>query len=265
MTNIYQLSSNSFFPTTYDKNAIITFANDSENNLDYKEDELDLAFIFFSEKKMLEKELFFTNKFESNFLANELLENRSQEKNKKIIFVSEKENLEKINNKNNIYRKDAYYKHFKAIFARYIRQKANKLKNICFPYFNQNNFSALSYKYTGNPKDKDNCKFLSFSIKDLLIFGKNEKIKNRQYNNELLINFIEKNQKRAKDKAFYEELIIFLNNTVENELNKFYRNKIEFEKINKDQKCIFFDKYYKCETGQSLLEIDGYIKILKKL
>ena len=44
---------------------------------------------------------------------------------------------------------------------------------------------------------------------------------------------------------------------------KFYRNKTEFESINKDAKCLFFDKYYKNETGISLLEIDGFIKILK--
>ena len=72
--------------------------------------------------------------------------------------------------------------------------QANALKNICFPQFNKNNFASLSYKYTGNPKEKDNFKFLSFKIKDLLILGRDSKIKNRQYNNELLIEYIEKNE-----------------------------------------------------------------------
>ena len=166
-------------------------------------------------------------------------------------------------NNNNVYRKDAYYKHFKSIFARYIKCKANKLKNCCFPNFNKNNFAALAYKYTGNPKEKDNYNFLKFTIKELLILGKNPKNKNRQYNNELLIKYIENHEEIAKDKITYIELINFLNNTVESELMKFYRNKTEFESINKDAKCLFFDKYYKNETGISLLEIDGFIKILK--
>ena len=82
----------------------------------------------------------------------------------------------------------------------------------------------MAYKYAGNPKEKDNYLFLSFKVKDLLFYCKNEKIKNRQYNNELLINYIEKNEKIAKDKKIHYELIKFLNNTVENETINFYKN-----------------------------------------
>ena len=46
-----------------------------------------------------------------------------------------------------MYREDAYYKHFKATFAKYIKNKANKLKNDCFPFYDKNNFSSTSYKY----------------------------------------------------------------------------------------------------------------------
>lgn len=147
--------------------------------------------------------------------------NDENEKNKyKNIFGLKKENLEKniLKKRVYIYRKDAYYKHFKSIFARYIKDKANKLKNICLPHFNKNNFSSIAYKYTGNPKEKDNFHFLSFKVKDLLSYGKDDKIKNRQYNNDLLINYIEKNENIAKDKKVYYELIEFLNCTIENEL-----------------------------------------------
>ena len=167
------------------------------------------------------------------------------------------------NGANYIYRKDAYYKHFKSIFAKYIKDKANNLKNICFPKHNKNNFSALSYKYTGNPKEKDNYKFLFYTIKDLLIIGKNEKIKNRQYNNELLVNYIEKNQINAKDKYIYKELIKFFNSTVEKELIKFYQDEEQFEKLRKDQKCLFYDIYFKKQTGISLLAKNGFIRILR--
>ena len=71
-------------------------------------------------------------------------------------------------------------------------------------------------------------------IKDLLIIGKDEEIKNRQYNNELLIKYIESNRELSIDKNKYEELISCLDETLENELMEFYNNKIEFENINKD-------------------------------
>ena len=85
------------------------------------------------------------------------------------------------NNNNFIYRKDSFYKHFKSIFVKYLKDKINRLKNICFPNFDKNNFSSLFYKYTENPKEKDNYIFLSFKVKDLFTYEKNDKNKNRQY------------------------------------------------------------------------------------
>jgi len=105
--------------------------------------------------------------------------------------------------------------------------------------------------------------FLSFKIKELLILGKDKKNKNRQYNNKILIIFLENNEAKTKDKEAYYELIKFLNESVENELFKFYKNKEEMKNINKDSKCLLFDKYFKNETGISLLESNGFIKILK--
>ncbi len=37
--------------------------------------------------------------------------------------------------KNKLYRKDYYYKHFKSLFGKYLKNYINNLKNICFPYF----------------------------------------------------------------------------------------------------------------------------------
>ena len=184
--------------------------------------------------------------------------------NKEIKFISIKEEDIKNNKENQnkyTYRKDAYYKHFKSLFARYIKDKANKLKNICFPHFDKNNFFAISSKYTGNPKEKDNLLFLSFSIKDLLTYGKDNNIKNRQYHNELLIKCIEQKESSSKDKIIYTELIKFLYNTAENELINFYH---ENEIIKNDSRCLFFDKRYKSETNNSLIEKYGFLKILKK-
>ena len=165
---------------------------------------------------------------------------------------------------NNYYRKDAHYKHFKAFLGKYIKNKINELKNKCFPYYSKNNFSTPNYRYTGNPKEKDNFYFLNFSIKDILIYGKDNITQNRQYNNELLIKFIEANEHRTLDGNAYVELINFLNEKLENIIIRFYDDEIEYNKLKNDFKYIKFDIFFKRETGISLLEKYGFLKAIKK-
>ena len=165
---------------------------------------------------------------------------------------------------NVVYRKDAYYKFFKTNLVSYIKNKINTFKNKSFPFYSKNNFSSPNYKFTGNPKEKDNFKFLSFRIKDIMIYGKNKAKFNRQYNNELIINFIEENEDRAKDKDTYKALIKFLNETLEDAIIQFYDDEKEFNKIRNNPKFIILDKFYKRETGISLLEKYSFLKILKK-
>ena len=163
------------------------------------------------------------------------------------------------------YRKDAYYKYFKVIFGRFLKNKLNTLKNICFPHYKKNNFSKPNYKFTGNPKEKANYEFLSWKIKEVMEYNSDEKKQNRQYNNKLIIKYIENNRKKAKDKNVYEELISFLNETtLEEVFIIFYEDKNEFEKIKKNKKCIYFDKFFKKETDISLLEKNGFIKAIKR-
>ena len=85
------------------------------------------------------------------------------------IFVS-KEKRDKI------YRKDYYYKHFKAIFGKYLRNRLNNLKNRCFPNFIFNNFSTPHYSFIGNVKELDNYYFL-FWTKRISLFIKKRKLK----------------------------------------------------------------------------------------
>lgn len=176
---------------------------------------------------------------------------------RKKIFICEKEKKDKL------YRKDAYFKHFKAIFVKYLKNKINNLKDICFPSFILNRFSTPNYRFTGNAKEIDNYNFLFLSIKEILIYNENEKNENRQYNNKLLIEYIEKNEKKAKDKKTYHELIFYLNNKLEYAYYEFYDNKDEFDKLQSDKDCIFYDKYFKKETGMSLLEKNGFLKVIK--
>ena len=186
---MFEFSEISEHPDKYNDNNKISnnfsmnFANDSI----YSENDNDISFLLISKKKLFEIEINLNEKIESNYLIKQNRNNKNIDNNRQIKFILKKENHKNLeNNKKYImYRKDAYYKHFKAIFAKFIKNKANKLKHDCFPLYDKNNFSAVSYKYTGNPKEKDNFMFLSFKIKELLVYGKNEKLKNRQYNNEL--------------------------------------------------------------------------------
>ena len=60
------------------------------------------------------------------------------------------------------------------------------------------------------------------------------------------------------------KVINFLNDNVENAFIEFYNDEEEFNKITKDTKYIIFDKYYKNETGISLLEKYGFLEAIKK-
>ena len=86
-------------------------------------------------------------------------------------------NIQKLNTKilsNVIYRKDAYYKHFKVNLGKFIRDRLNLFKNKCFPFYSRNNFSTPNYIYIGNPKEKDNFIYLSYKIKDIMIKGRDK-------------------------------------------------------------------------------------------
>ena len=267
----------------YDNKISFSF---SEENLEEKEEDIKLKDILFETQNNNNDEGIIISHYNSFDLLNlntENIENIEQDiyfKNdpidklstnsnfineftKQIDFIN-KEFQVKNTNTHKKYRKDGYYKHFKVIFGKYLKNKGNKLKNICFPEYSNNNFSTPNYKYIGNPKEKDNYNFLSYKVKDILVYGKDKNKHNRQYNNEILINYIEKNQNKSKDKIAYEKLIVFLNISLEEAFINFYNDKNQFEKINKDKICVFSDVYFKKETGISLLEKNGFLIAMKR-
>ena len=265
--------------SSYDNKISSSF---SQENLEEKEEDIQLKNIFFEEQNNNNDEGIIIHHYNSFDLLNLNTENIDQNifiKNDAIDKLSTNSNiinefpkpLDFINeefqvkiNTHKKYRKDGYYKHFKVIFGKYLKNKANKLKNICFPEYSNNNFSTPNYKYIGNPKEKDNYNFLSYKVKDILVYGKDKNKHNRQYNNEILINYIEKNEKKSKDKIAYEKLIVFLNISLEEAFINFYNDKNQFEKINKDKICVFSDVYFKKETGISLLEKNGFLIAMKR-
>lgn len=194
----------------------------------------------------------------NSFIKNDTIDKLSTNSNINI-------NINQLNQKvKKNYRKDAYYKHFKTFFGKYLKNEANKLKNKCFPEYRKNNFSTPNYSYIGNPKEKDNYNFLFYKVKDILIYDKNQSKHNRQYNNYLIIKYIEENKQKTKDLKCYEQINTFLNISIEKAFINFYNDKKQFEIINRDENCIYFDKYFKENTGISLLEKYGFIKAMMK-
>ena len=249
----------------------LLIGKENNNNI-YKIEEEEIQQLFFVSNKNNQsaggdKKIKCNNKESSGKCLDLTEDNNVANKTKKGIVNDSKKwftNLNKYNESLNYsYRKDAYYKFFKVNLGRYIKNRINILKNRCFPYYSKNNFSTPNYKYTGNPKEKDNYIFLSFTIKELLIYGKDKEKYNRQYNNELLISFIEDNESRATNKKIYKELINFLYEKLEDVIIQFYDDEEEYRRITNDTKYIYFDKLYKLEIGVSLLEKYGYIKALK--
>ena len=252
----------------------------SQENLEEKEVDIQLKDIFFEQNNNDDEgiiihhynsfdllNLNIENIDQNIFIKNDAIDKLSTNSNiindfpKQLDFINEEF---QIKNSHKKYRKDGYYKHFKVIFGKYLKNKGNKLKNICFPEYSNNNFSTPNYKYIGNPKEKDNYNFLSYKVKDILVYGKDKNKHNRQYNNEIIINYIEKNEKKSKDKIAYEKLIVFLNISLEEAFINFYNDKNQFEKINKDKICVFSDVYFKKETGISLLEKNGFLIAMKR-
>ena len=187
---------------------------------------------------------------------------KNEDKKKIIRFIGSQYFLKEFKSK--LYRKDYYYKHFKALFGKYFRNKLNFLKNKCFPTFIFNNFSTPNYSFTGNAKELDNYNFLSYYIKDILVYKEKKNKGNNQTNNKLLIEYILNNEKKSKDEKAYQELITLLNNKLEIALTNFYKDKIEFKKVSEDEDCIYYDKFFRNETGISLLENNGFLKAIQK-
>ena len=187
---------------------------------------------------------------------------KKEEEKKMIRFIGNKYLIRELNSK--LYRKDYYYKHFKALFGKYLKNKLNSLKNKCFPSFIFNNFSTPNYSFTGNAKELDNYHFLSYYIKDILVYKEKKNKGNNQTNNKLLIEYILNNETKSKDERAYQELITLLNNKLEIAFTNFYEDKIEFKKVSEDEDCIYYDKFFRKETGISLLENNGFLKAIQK-
>ena len=153
--------------------------------------------------------------------------------------------------------------HFKRYFSKFLKNYANNLiKNI-----SDKRLFLPNYQYfTGNPTEKDNYLFLSFSIQE--IFGHykkgGQKIRYQIKNKELIENILNiLNNHELGNNVKYKEIQSFFKMNFEKAIELFY-NSQDFEKYANDPKTKYLDKKFKAQKGFSLLEPNGFIKMVKQ-
>ena len=161
---------------------------------------------------------------------------------------------------------DYALKYFKTYFSSYLKDLANKIiaeSALPSQLKKQKIFAPNHISYTGNPKESDDYKFLSFTVEKILTYYKDENCKNSlQKKNkttiENILNFID----GCNDESKYEEIKNFFKMSVEDVYEMYYKDE-SFKKYAKDEKAIYLDQEFKVQNGFSLLENNGFIKVVK--
>ena len=229
---------------------------------------------YFNEKKSI---IFNNNKenarqlnpiIKEGVLGPNLFQEKEKEKESKNLFNSTSNN-QVINFKNsetnNIYRQDYYIKQFKVQYSIWLRNILNlKLmsfldkiksgkKNIKF-------YPLNSLTFTANPKYNDNKIFLSMKIKEILIVGINGNRSSNQKKNKENIELLEKMGEQYNNTN--DDLIDFLNMTMEESIYMFY-NSEQFLKFKNSTQAKINDNKFFSEKKFSLLENNGFIYLIK--
>ena len=239
---IFQTNKNIFYKTTNilnqnNENENINFNIKKENNFTLKE---------LSETNNNIKETINTN---NNI--NSLLNLNSQETN----ITSGNQT---------IYRQDYYIKQFKVQYSIWLRNILNSKLSLFLSKVKYTKklikfYPLNSLKFTANPKYKDNKIFLSMKIKEILIVGINGNRNSNQKKNKENIELIEN---MGKQYNINEDLIEFLNLTMEETMSIFYKSEQFVKFKNSTQAKINDNKFYK-EKKFSLLEENGFVFLIK--
>ena len=153
--------------------------------------------------------------------------------------------------------------HFKRYISKFLKNYANNLiKNISDKRLFLPNYQS----FTGNPTEKDNYLFLSFSIQEIFGHYKKGSQKNRyqEKNKKLIENILNiLNNNELGNNVKYKEIQSFFKMDFEKAIELFY-NSQDFEKYANDPKTKYLDKEFKAQKGFSLLEPNGFIKMVKQ-
>jgi hypothetical protein len=189
-------------------------------------------------------------------------------------FITSKENgqsgsiqmVAKSKSKKPSKRIDYALKYFKTFFSKYLKDLSNKIieeSKLPSDIKKQKICSPNHISYTGNPKESDDYKFLFFTVQDILVYYKGENCKNSlQKKNKATIESILSFIDESNDESKYEEVRNFFKMSLEQVYELYYKDEA-FKKYAEDEKAIYLDQEFKAQNGFSLLENNGFIKVVK--
>lgn len=161
---------------------------------------------------------------------------------------------------------DYALKYFKTYFSNFLKEYSNKIiekSELPGQFKKKRIFSPNHISYTGNPKESDDFHFLSFSVQEILTYYKDENCKiSLQKKNKKTIEEILKFIDECEDGSKYEEVRDFFKMSLEDAYYLYYQNEA-FKKYAKDEKAKYLDQEFKAQNGFSLLENNGFIKVVK--
>ena len=166
---------------------------------------------------------------------------------------------------------DYAIKNIKVYIIKNLKILGNQLiKNCNFPKkLKRLKLFSPSYKYfTGNSNDKENKIFLNFSVEKIFSYpeGKIQKNDNRlqRQNKEIIKNFIEYIDEKYPEEIpdNFQKLKNFFNMTFQDAIILFYDSN-QFNDFSTSRKTRFLDNQFIKAKGFSLLEKNGFLKLIK--
>ena len=178
------------------------------------------------------------------------------------IKVIKKKKLFESNQK--IFRNDYYIKKFKVeCFSNYVTDKLNSLLKSCeFPkkLYLTKIYMPNNKAFTSNSNLKKNKAFLPIPIKD--IFSMQNKEGQNQEKNALNFSRIFKLRNKAGNLQAYDNLVEYLNKTMEEVIKDYYTSD-EFKNFIANEEIIEYDKAFYKEKKFSILQDYGFLRLNK--
>lgn len=178
------------------------------------------------------------------------------------IKIIKKKKLFESNQK--IFRNDYYIKKFKVeCFSNYVTDKLNSLLKSCeFPkkLHLTKIYMPNNKAFTSNSNLKKNKAFLPIPIKD--IFSMQNKEGQNQEKNALNFSRIFKLRNKAGNLQAYDNLVEYLNKTMEEVIKDYYTSD-EFKNFIANEEIIEYDKAFYKEKKFSILQDYGFLRLIK--
>ena len=178
------------------------------------------------------------------------------------IKIIKKKKLFESNQK--IFRNDYYIKKFKVeCFSNYVTDKLNYWLKLCdFPkkLHLTKIYMPNNKAFTSNSNLKKNKAFLPIPIKD--IFSMQNKEGQNQEKNALNFSRIFKLRNKAGNLQAYDNLVEYLNKTMEEAIKDYYTSD-EFKNFITNEEIIEYDKAFYKEKKFSILQDYGFLRLIK--